>query len=95
MNNFTKWASAELAELEAAERGAAWGQQEADLMLEAVENGHLREPAAWTTGQWSGSNPYSRTEDATADLANEYEAIIDRAAKAAYNAAIEAAGAVL
>jgi hypothetical protein len=73
---------------EAAERGAEWGRQEAGHQLEAVENGHRRNAAKWTTGTWCGSIPFDRRDDATADLANEYEAILDAAAKAAYDAAI-------
>ena len=75
---------------EAAEQGAHWGQQEALHQLEAVENGHQRTTSPWTTGRWSGSNPFSRSDDATADLANAYETTLDRAAQAAYEAAIDA-----
>jgi len=80
--------------IEAAELGAEWGLQEAGHQIEAVENGHQSEAAQWATGQWCGSNPYSRTDDATADFANAWEATLDRAAQAAYNAAIDAAQAV-
>lgn len=69
---------------EAAERGAEWGKQEAGHQLEAVENGHRREPATWTTGQWCGSNPFA-TDD---DRCWEYDSAIDRAAQAAYEAAV-------
>jgi len=75
-------------QIEATERGATWGQQEAELQLEAVENGHQRTTAKWTTGTWCGSNPFSRTDDETADLANEYEDILDRAAQDAYESAV-------
>ena len=70
-----------------AQRGAAWGQLEAELMLEAVKNGHRREPATWTTGQWCGDNPFP-TDD---DRCWEYDSAIDRAAQTAYEAAIQAA----
>ena len=80
--------------IEAAERGAHWGQQEADLQLEAVASGHQRTTANWTANTWCGPIPFDRRDDATADLANEYENILDRAAQAAYEAAIEAAQAV-
>lgn len=73
---------------EAAKRGAEWGRQEASYQLEAVDNGHQRKAADWTTGTWCGSIPFDRRDDATADLADEYEAILDAAAKAAYDAAI-------
>ncbi|MFN9971947.1 MAG: hypothetical protein ACK58T_18870 [Phycisphaerae bacterium] len=73
---------------EAAERGAEWGRQEAGHQLEAVENGHQRKAAEWTMGTWCGPIPFDRHDDATADLASEYEYILDRAAKAAYDAAI-------
>lgn len=85
---------------EAAEQGAEWGQQEALHQLEAVENGHQRTTSKWTTGMWCGSNPFSRkikNAETTqgqrdySDLANEYEGILDRAAQAAYEAAIDAA----
>jgi len=75
--------------LEAAERGAEWGQQEALHQLESVENGHQRTTSRWTTGMWCGSNPFSRADDANADMANAYETTLDRAAQAAYEAAIE------
>jgi hypothetical protein len=74
---------------EAAERGAEWGRQEAGHQLEAVHNDHQRKAAEWTTGTWCGSIPFDRRDDATADLANEYEAILDAAAKAAYDAAMK------
>ena len=67
-----------------AQRGAAWGQLEAELMLEAVENGHRLRPAEWTKGQWSGYVPPGAGR-------YRYEAELDRAAQAAYEAAIEAA----
>jgi hypothetical protein len=73
---------------DAAERGAEWGRQEAGHQLEAVHDGHQRKAAEWTTGTWCGSIPFDRRDDATADLANEYEAILDAAAKAAYDAAM-------
>lgn len=67
-----------------AERGAAWGRLEAELMLEAVDNGHRPRPAEWTRGQWSGYVPPGAGR-------YRWEATLDRAAEAAYNAAIEAA----
>lgn len=70
-----------------AQRGAAWGQLEAELMLEAVENGHRSRPAQWTKGQWSGYVP-------TGAGRYLWEATLDRAAQTAYEAAIEAARAV-
>ena len=70
-----------------AQRGAAWGQIEAELMLEAVENGHRLRPAEWTKGQWSGYVPPGAGR-------YRYEATLDRAAQAAYEAAIQAAQAV-
>jgi hypothetical protein len=73
---------------EAAERGAEWGRQEAGQQLESVDNGHQRKAAEWTTGTWSGSIPFDPHDDATAELANEYEAILDAAAKFAYDAVI-------
>jgi hypothetical protein len=72
---------------EAAERGAEWGRQEAELQLEAVANGHRRKAATWATGHWSGDNPFP-TDD---DRCWEYDSAIDRAAQAAYEAAVEAA----
>jgi hypothetical protein len=82
--------------IQAAERGAEWGRQEAKLQVEAVENGHQRTTADWTTGTWCGSLPhdstdiYERTDAQTTDR-DEYEAILDRAAQVAYEAAIQAA----
>jgi hypothetical protein len=73
---------------DAAERGAEWGRQEAGHQLDAVHDGHQRKAAEWAKGTWCGSIPFDRHDDATADLANEYEAILDAAAKAAYDAAI-------
>ena len=70
-----------------AQRGAAWGQLEAELMLEAVATGWLSKPAEWTSGQWFGYVP-------PGEGSVEYEAELDRAAQAAYEAAIEAAQAV-
>ena len=66
------------------ERGAAWGQLEAELMMEAVENGHRSRPAEWTKGQWSGYVPPGAGR-------YRYEATLDRAAQTAYEEAIEAA----
>ena len=71
-------------QIEAAQRGAEWGRQEASLQVEAVENGHQSEAAQWTTGQWCGSNPFA-TDD---DRCWEYDSAIDRAAQAAYKAAV-------
>jgi hypothetical protein len=59
---------------EAAERGARWGQQEAQL---AADQGTA---PAWTNGLYCGEFPEGERE--------EYEAILDAAAKAAYDAAI-------
>jgi len=70
-----------------AERGAAWGRLEAALQLEAVADGYRLRVAEWTTGQWSGYVP-------PGEGAVEYEETLDRAAEAAYNAAIAEAGAV-
>ena len=67
-----------------AQRGAAWGQLEAELMLEAVKNGHRSKPAEWTSGQWSGYVPRGAGR-------YRYEGALDRAAQAAYEAAIQAA----
>ena len=67
-----------------AQRGAAWGQLEAELMLEAVKNGHRSKPAEWTRGQWSGYVPRGAGR-------YRYEAELDRAAQTAYEAAMEAA----
>jgi hypothetical protein len=75
---------------EAAERGAEWGRQEAGHQVEAVENSHREEPATWATGQWCGDNPFP-TDD---DRCWEYDSALDRAAQAAYEAAIDAAQAV-
>ena len=71
----------------AAQRGAAWGRQEAELMLEAVQNGHRLQSAEWTKGQWSGYVPPGPGR-------YRYEADLDRSAQAAYEAAIEADQAV-
>jgi len=84
---------------EAAERGEEWGRQEAEGMTEAIENGHRRDRPEWTGGQWCGELPHDapvgqadrakwegRTEEQDADR-DEYETILDRAAKAAYEAA--------
>jgi hypothetical protein len=73
---------------DAAKLGAEWGREEAGLQLEAVVHGHQRKAAEWTTGTWCGSIPFDRRDDATADLADEYEAILDASAMAAYDAAI-------
>ena len=73
---------------EAAERGAEWGRQEASLQLDAIHNGHKRKAAEWTPGTWCGSIPFDPHDDATAELADEYEVILDAAAKAAYEAAL-------
>jgi hypothetical protein len=73
---------------DAAKLGAEWGREEAGLQLEAVHDGHKRKAAEWTMGTWCGPIPFDRRDDATADLADEYESILDRAAKAAYDAAI-------
>ena len=59
---------------EAAERGAEWGRQEAQL---AADQGIA---PAWTNGLYCGEFPAGHRE--------EYEAILDAAAKAAYDAAI-------
>ena len=56
-------------------------------MLEAVATGWLSKPAEWTSGQWFGYVP-------PGEGSVEYEAELDRAAQAAYEAAIEAAQAV-
>ena len=67
-----------------AQRGAAWGQLEAELMLEAVKRGYRSKPAEWTKGQWSGYVPPGAGR-------YRYEATLDRAAQTAYEAAIDAA----
>ena len=71
-----------------AQRGAAWGRLEAALQLEAVADGYRLRVAEWANGQWSGYIP-------PGEGSVEHEAELDRAAEAAYNAVIEAAGAVL
>jgi hypothetical protein len=58
---------------EAAERGAAWGKQEAEL---AAEQGIA---PAWQDGRYCGWLPDG--EDRV-----EYETLVDHAAKAAYEA---------
>jgi hypothetical protein len=62
--------------IEAAELGAAWGKQEAEL---AADQGIA--PAAWQNGRYCGWLP------AESDEREEYDRIIDQAAKAAYEAA--------
>jgi len=59
---------------EAAERGAEWGRQEAQL---ASDQGIA---PAWTDGRYCGELPAGSRE--------EYESILDAAAKAAYEAAL-------
>ena len=66
------------------QRGAAWGQLEAELMLEAVKSGYRSKPSEWTRGQWSGYVPRGAGR-------YRYEAALDRAAQTAYEAAMEAA----
>ncbi len=70
-----------------AERGAAWGQLEAELMLKSIRDGYQCVPAKWTKGQWSGYVPPGAGR-------YRYEAELDRAAQVAYEAAIEDAQAV-
>ena len=70
-----------------AQRGAAWGQLEAELMLEAVKSGYRSKPAEWARGQWSGYVPPGAGR-------YRYEAALDRAAQTAYESAIQAAQAV-
>lgn len=70
-----------------AQPGAAWGQLEAKLMLEAVGNGHRSKAAEWTRKQWSGYVPPGPRR-------YRWEATLDRAAQAAYEAALKAAGEV-
>jgi len=60
---------------EAAERGAEWGRQEAQL---AADQGIA---PAWKFGRYCGEFPAGDRE--------EYEEIFDAAAKAAYDAAME------
>ena len=71
-----------------AQRGTAWGLIEAELMLEAIVNGHRSKPAEWTNGQWSGYLPPGVGR-------YKYESTLDRAAKAAYDKAITEAQEVL
>ena len=71
-----------------AQRGAAWGRLEAALQLEAVADGYRLRVAEWANGQWSGYLPPGVGR-------YKYESTLDRAAEAAYNAAIAEAGAVL
>jgi len=71
-----------------AQRGAAWGLIEAELMLEAIGNGHRSKPAEWTNGQWSGYLPPGVGR-------YKYESTLDRAAKSAYDKAIAEAQGVL
>ena len=59
---------------EAAERGAEWGRQEAQLV---ADQGIA---PAWTNGLYCGEFPAGHRE--------EYESILDAAAKAAYEAAL-------
>jgi hypothetical protein len=66
---------------EAAERGAEWGRQEAALMADAIENGHRKTWPEWTMGTYCGALPEGDDRD-------QYELLLDRAAKAAYDAAI-------
>ena len=67
-----------------AQRGAAWGLLEAKLMLESIKNGYRCTPAKWSKGQWSGYVPPGASR-------YRYESELDRAAQAAYEAAIQAA----
>ena len=67
-----------------AQRGAAWGRLEAELMLEAVKSGYRSKPAEWARGQWSGYVPPGAGR-------YRWEAALDRAAQVAYEAAIDAA----
>jgi hypothetical protein len=59
---------------EAAERGAEWGRQEAQLVRDQGI------APAWTNGRYCGEFPENDRE--------EHEAILDAAAKAAYDAAM-------
>jgi hypothetical protein len=60
---------------EAAQRGAEWGRQEA----QGVADRGIA--PAWTCGLYCGEFPEGHRE--------EYESILDAAAKAAYDAALE------
>ena len=61
--------------------GRQWGESEASLQLEAVEQGHQRVVAEWTAGTYCGDlAEYG-------DCALEADAIIEAAAKKAYEAA--------
>jgi len=66
---------------EAAERGAEWGKQEAELTREAIENGHRKTWPEWTMGTYCGKMPDGEERE-------EYKTILDRAAKAVYEAAV-------
>ena len=60
--------------IEATERGAGWGKQEAEL---AADQGIA---PAWQNGRYCGWLPDGDDRD-------EYETMVDQAAKAAYEAA--------
>ena len=71
---------------EAAERGAEWGKQEAEL---AAERGQWPE---WRMGLWAGwlphdEVPYRERRDEQWSDRDEYEMTLESAAKAAYEAA--------
>jgi hypothetical protein len=79
---------------EAAERGAEWGRQEAALLIEDIENGHSKRWHDWAMGTWCGDLPHEatpsedRTEAQDAER-DEYERILDKAARTAFVAAGE------
>jgi len=79
---------------EAAKIGGEWGRQEAALLIEDIENGHSKGWKDWAMGQYCGDLPHDatpsedRTEEQDAER-DDYERILDKAARMAFVAAGE------
>lgn len=85
---------------EAAERGKAWGMQEAQSMQEAIDNGHYKQWIDWKMGTYCGQIPlaaeleaieeaaglHSEPAEAIRKVREEYETILDQAAREVYSA---------
>lgn len=82
--------------------GQEWGHQEAVLMIDSLGEGGRRTPAQWTFGMYEGElpgwedleaaegqyGPESEEAQVVRDQIDLYELLLDRAAKAAYDAGI-------